>query len=75
VNAGELLASIKDVEGQHNKIYLQMDITQERLLLQSEFEFRRMVKADPGNVELREALEEIKEEKRIVRERIEERLR
>ena len=74
VNAGELTESLKDVEVQHNKIYLQMDITQQRLILQTEFEFRKMVEENPSNEELKSALEDIREEKRIIRERIEKRL-
>lgn len=75
VTAAELEGVIEDTRQEHDRIYLQMDVAQQRVLLKSEFEFRRMVQENPDNADFKEALAEIQEERKQVRERIDERLR
>lgn len=75
VTAAELEVVIEDTRQEHDRIYLQMDVAQQRVLLKSEFEFRRMVQENPDNADFKEALAEIQEERKQVRERIDERLR
>lgn len=66
--------SASELEESLNKIYLQIYITEQRILLQNEFEFIKLVEENPGNEELRATLVNIRAEKKIVRERIAERL-
>ena len=79
VNADEMEVEIEEViedsNAQHDKIYLQIDIAEQRALVKSEVEFKQMLKTDPSNEDLKEGLEEVREEKREVRERIAKRLR
>ena len=75
VTAAELEVVIEDTQGEHDRIYLQMDVAQQRVLLKSEFEFRRMVQENPDNADFKAALTEIQEERKQVRGRIDERLR
>jgi hypothetical protein len=78
VNAAELdieiTEIIEDSTAQHDRIYLQMDMIERRALVKSEVEYKRMLRADPDNVDLQEGLAEVREEKRDVKLRITRRL-
>ena len=51
-----------------------MDMIERRALVKSEVEYKRMLRADPDNVDLQEGLAEVREEKRDVKLRITKRL-